>query len=306
MPDLHDPLVPGILWYSCDGMMVIDEHRRILTMNPTLERLTGRTSQEVAGKVECGLLLACRDLQGCPLADCPQECPGLKAIQKFKPVEAAEYTIQDAHGKGIVVSTSYTPIQLPGRPVWALAVMRDITLAKRREKRISRQAMTDPLTALPNRTAMVEISLKEIKRAVRHNRPLTVVMADLDGFKEYNDAYGHLAGDDLLKSLAALLQAGRRAGDLVARYGGDEFAFLLPETDAAGAMVVAERLRYLVQAFPFPKGDNGGVACPRVTISMGVALFPKDGNTFQELLKRADKRLYQAKQLGRNRVVGSE
>jgi len=305
MIPLDGLLVPEILWHSCDGMMVIDEHRRILAMNSAMEQLTGRSAEKAVGKAECGVLFSCRDLKGCPLAEHPEECPGLKAMQQFKPIHSVEYSIRTVEGKGKVLSASYTPIQLPERPVWALVILRDVTQQKRRERQLARQAMTDPLTGLSNRTAFLETFFKELKRAARHSRPLAVAMADLDWFKPYNDRFGHLAGDDLLKTLAGLLRAGRRVTDLITRYGGDEFAFLFPETDAAGAMAVMERVCYTIARFPFVRPGMPPDQTPApITISIGVALFPEDGISVEALLSRADRRLYEAKQNGGNGVLG--
>lgn len=298
--------VPDLMWFSCDGMMVIDEHRVILAVNPAMERLTGRAAADLIGKSECGVLFSCRDLQGCSMEENPAHCPGLKAMHRFTPVRDAEFSIRNAQGKGVVVNASYTPIQLPDRPVWALAVFRDMTSRKKQELRWIQQAMTDPLTALPNRNVFLDLFQKELGRAMRHNRPLAVAMIDLDNFKGYNDAYGHAAGDDLLKTLAGLLRSGRRTSDLAARYGGDEFALLLPETDAAGAMVVADRFCSLVAGFPFAHPDTiQSQAAPRpVHLSIGVSVFPEGGQDSQALLACADRRMYEAKQRGGNNVVG--
>lgn len=310
MPDLMNgnghSMIPELLWKSCDAMMVINEQRKVLAVNPALEQLLGRKAEEIVGKTKCGQLFACRDAEGCSLADKPWECPGLRAMRNLEPVRTAEYAIRSAQGKSIEVSTSYTPIQLRGGPVWALAILRDVTLQKRRETRLTLQAKTDPLTALPNRAAFMESLRKEIKRANRHSHPLAVAMADVDNFKQHNDRFGHLAGDNLLKALARLLHIGRRLPDLVARYGGDEFVLLLPETDAAGAMVVAERLCSTVAHFPFPQREAAGALPPLkpIGISLGVAVFPDDGGFPQHLLACADKRLYEAKRLGGNRAVG--
>jgi len=227
-------------------------------------------------------------------------------MQSFQPVRGAEYSIRIANGKAIVVSSSYTPIQLPDRPVWALVILRDITLQKRKELRLIQQAKTDPLTQLSNRTALQEICLKEIKRAARHHRTLALAMLDVDGFKRYNDTYGHPAGDELLRALVELIRTGRRLSDLVARYGGDEFALLMPETDTAGAVLVAERICQTVARFPFARNHALPTAQDLwpISLSIGVAIFPEDGNVPEELLASADRRLYEAKRKGGNRVMG--
>jgi len=146
----HPPIpAPELVWNSCDGMLVIDDHRRVLAMNQAMERLIGRRSQDVVGRHECGLLFDCKDRHGCALADRPEHCPGLRAMRRFRPVKAAEYSVRAALGRRRPVSTSYTPIQLhPGGPVWALVIMRDIRIQKRREQRLA-QMIQNRITGPP-------------------------------------------------------------------------------------------------------------------------------------------------------------
>lgn len=304
---LNGGITPAIAWDSCDGMMVIDASRRICAMNPSLEALLGCRAQDVIGRHECGVLLACKDEHGCPMRNRLEECPGHTAIQTGEPVKAAEYFIRAAGGRRIAVSASYTPLapQLGG-PRYALVMLRDITAQKQRELQLTRRAMHDVLTGLPNRASFLNACRHELIRAVRHRHPLAVAMADLDGFKVYNDAHGHTAGDALLKDVARLLQAGLRRTELVARFGGDEFALLFPETDLKGARVVAERVRQRVAQFPFLRAPHGsGLAPATLTLSLGVAVFPEDGITVEALLGRADRRLYDAKEARRNCVIAT-
>jgi diguanylate cyclase (GGDEF)-like protein len=120
-------------------------------------------------------------------------------------------------------------------------------------------------------------------------------MADVDHFKQYNDTFGHPAGDEVLKKVARLLQASVREMDCVARYGGEEFCVMLPETSAAGAMILAERICERVAATEFPG--------QKITLSLGVASLPDNGDTPDAVIAAADEALYQAKREGRNRVV---
>ena len=298
---------PGLLWNSCDGMMVIDPQRRILAMNPALERLTGQRAHQVVGRRQCGALFDCQDARGCRLACHLEKCPGLRAMHRAKAIPTTEYTIRTAQEHRVVVNASYTPIRpAPGGPLWSLVVMRDARFQKRQERRLAHQAMLDPLTGLLNRAGFVEAFGRELTRASRYARPLTVVMADLDGFKAHNDHYGHLAGDVLLKGVARAIQSSLRSTELVARYGGDEFVLLLPETDAASALAVAHRLREAVGRIPFVTAQalSDTPPPPPVTVSLGLAVFPADGETLQALLNLADHRLYEAKQQCRSRVVG--
>jgi diguanylate cyclase (GGDEF)-like protein len=158
-------------------------------------------------------------------------------------------------------------------------------------------ARTDELTGLPNFRAFRERIEDEIGRAVRYPDHFGVLVLDLDRFKQYNDRFGHLAGNEALRRVARAIRVTVRSVDFPARYGGEEFAVIVPRIDAAALASMAERIRAAVEAMPAPRD---GAA---LTISIGAALYPLDGKTIDPLFHAADERLYQAKRDGRNRVV---
>jgi diguanylate cyclase (GGDEF)-like protein len=130
---------------------------------------------------------------------------------------------------------------------------------------------------------------------------LTLLMIDVDYFKRYNDTYGHQQGDELLRQIAEILRQNIRQSDIAGRYGGEEFAVILPETDKESAAVLAQRLCEVVARTPFP-GYPGGPPV-RCTVSIGVASYPEDALTVSDLIAAADTALYRAKRFGKNRVV---
>jgi diguanylate cyclase (GGDEF)-like protein len=164
---------------------------------------------------------------------------------------------------------------------------------------LARASRRDALTGLPNRRAFDEELAREVARAARDGKPLAVVVLDADRFKNVNDTHGHAAGDAVLREIAARAATAVRAGDFVARIGGEEFALLLHATDLAGALELAERVRAAMAASPFSTG--GGQL--GVTASLGCAVLAPD-DTPESLVARADARLYDAKRGGRDRVAG--
>jgi len=181
---------------------------------------------------------------------------------------------------------------------------RDITERKRHEAEINRlqqqlrdQAVRDPLTGLHNRRYLDETMDRELARAKRYRHPIGLVMCDLDHFKAVNDRYGHVVGDEVLKAFADLMRSAARGSDIACRYGGEEFLLVLPDMPADAACRRAERLRATLD------GMRIAAAGVQVTASFGVAGFPDDGGTADELTRAADAALYEAKRSGRNRVV---
>ncbi len=184
------------------------------------------------------------------------------------------------------------------RVLTMLATTAALALDNRRlAKDLQKLAVTDDLTQVYNYRYLKTALRRELKRAARFRQQLSVVMIDVDNLKTYNDVNGHLRGSFLLKQLAGLCVEQVRSFDVLAKYGGDEFTIILPQTNRQGAIVVAERVRSAVAEHAFALAPPG-----RITVSLGVATFPEDGQDPLGLLQAADHALYLAKRRGRNRV----
>jgi diguanylate cyclase (GGDEF)-like protein len=156
--------------------------------------------------------------------------------------------------------------------------------------RATRESRTDALTGLSNRRGIEERLNDEVARAIRFGHPLAVLMIDLDDFKSINDRYGHAVGDDILRSTAIAIDNSVRSIDIAGRYGGEEFLVVLPETDASGAEVVAERIRASVERLG-------------ATVSIGLSPIRAEDSSASILVGRADEALYEAKRTGKNRIA---
>jgi two-component system, cell cycle response regulator len=168
--------------------------------------------------------------------------------------------------------------------------------------RLAQLAVTDGLTGLYNHRHLHERLALEVERSQRSGLPLSLLMLDVDHFKQFNDTHGHPAGDEVLRQLARVLNDARRANDVVARYGGEEFAVILVDTAKFTAAKVAERVRERIAAHDFTDAAPQSRATP-ISVSIGVATFPEDGGDAEGLVRAADTALYAAKRAGRNRVV---
>jgi diguanylate cyclase (GGDEF)-like protein len=194
--------------------------------------------------------------------------------------------------------------QLPAEVLTSLRTVLEVPAlavdAALQVKHFDELSVTDDLTSLYNSRFLNQVLRRESKRATRNNRPLSLLFLDLDGFKSVNDRHGHLSGSRALVEAAAVIKSCARETDMAARFGGDEFAVVLPDTGSDGALSVAERVRERIAAHCFLLASDG--LDIRLTASVGVAALPDVASTAEELIKAADTAMYKVKEQGKNGV----
>ncbi|MHB8507828.1 MAG: GGDEF domain-containing protein [Candidatus Dormibacteria bacterium] len=222
----------------------------------------------------------------------------------FAPVPGMPWTVMVSEDQAIFTQDlrALSNGQFFNTLILALIIGGLVIFAGRMFETTERESLSDPLTGLANRRFFQEILLRELRRAQRANQPVSLVIADIDHFKGVNDTYGHNVGDEVLEQVAGIMLSSVRATDFVIRYGGEEFVILLPETRVADATAVADKLRKTIGDTILESTSRPGITL-KVTVSAGVATFPADGQTGEQVILKADKSLYYAKQNGRNRVV---
>jgi diguanylate cyclase (GGDEF)-like protein len=188
-----------------------------------------------------------------------------------------------------------------------LQVIRDLYKGKLKEIEMMKEeairlSYTDDLTGIYNHRFFIEQLTLEVERQRRYSTPLSLLMIDIDYFKHYNDTNGHLAGDQVLKAIAILIQRGVRQSDIVARYGGEEFSAILINTGRETALEIAERVRRNVADTRFP--NESAQPNKDLTVSLGVVTFSSPVSNLTDLIREADQALYRAKKNGRNRIEG--
>ena len=209
------------------------------------------------------------------------------------------------HPIGILYVDNMTVRKFSDQELHSLSVLADFAATAINHAKVHEAtkelARTDGLTGLFNHRYFRDRLATEIARAHRYQRPMVLMMTDIDNFKQINDQHGHLIGDNILKKIATIIRESVREMDVACRYGGEEFCVILPETEMAGALHVAERIRAQVEALtPFLlKRDSTSGA----TVSIGVAAYASGARTADELLTKADEALYLAKSQGKNQVV---
>lgn len=293
---------------------VLNPKRQVVIWNRACERLTGVAASEVIGTNKHWR--AFYEKQRYCLADLvalgrPDKLDGLYPEHTIPDdglgFSAENWCVMPKLGNQLYLAIDAGPIHdEAGKLIAVVETLRDMTDQKRAETALKTLAASDGLTGLANRRSFDQTLAMEWARAQRTRKPLSLLFADVDHFKLYNDLHGHQKGDECLRAVAAVIgENALRPADLSARYGGEEFATIMPETDQEGARKVAERLRDDLAGLQLNHGASG--AGNLVTLSIGIATqVPGEDVCADWLLTRADQALYAAKHSGRNCVVSAD
>ncbi|MRR51525.1 MAG: diguanylate cyclase [Rhodocyclaceae bacterium] len=306
------PLLKEAYCQSLTGMMVLGPEQRVELWNRWLEKVSGIDASEARGRTLTELFpelleSRCHQAVAGALHEGTSALLSLSLNRSPFPLFADEGARQ--RNERLHQQIYVMPLALPDRPRHCLVQIFDVSAAVAREAllrsqafELRRSAYHDGLTGLPNRRRFDEAFDADMRQAFRKQHPVSLVMVDIDYFKDYNDRYGHLQGDQCLRQVADIIGAfARRPTDLASRFGGEEFGLIFPETDLSDAQRLAEGLRQAVEAARIPHAASPLV--PWVTVSIGVASKRPSSETPTDLLlSRADKALYDAKGAGRNRV----
>ena len=307
-PDQERAFANKLLEMLAVPAFVLDTRCKVMIWNRACERLTGVPSREVLGTSEHWRSF--HDQPRPSLADLviQQRTDEIRQIypRQVRPHDATALCAESwcempRVGERRYLAADASPIlDDDGELVAVVQTLRDLTDEKMAQIELEQLATRDGLTGLANRRCFDETLHAEWARALRQKQPLSLLMVDVDNFKAYNDANGHLGGDECLKRIATAVASEMRANDLVARYGGEEFAVILPNESLKGAAIVAERIRCRVERL---KVRNANGADGHVTVSIGAAtaIASPEANPSQ-LVGIADAALYRAKHMGRNRI----
>ncbi len=284
---------------SADILCLVGMDRVMRYVSPASTRLLGWTPEELTGRGPEGFVLD---------DDLPRLAEEIQRRLALK-IDYGTITLRMKKKDGGIAwmefNSQVVRDQATGEAKEVVLVVRDVTERTLREERLAAQALTDSLTELPNRRAFDDALSREWKRTRREKTRMALLLLDIDHFKEFNDQYGHMMGDDCLRAVAGTIKAMLRGSDFAARFGGEEFAIILPATRGTAAMQVAEKVRAAIEKLDIPHAHNHERGC-RVTTSIGVTTaegqMDETCQMPEGLLLAADHALYRAKREGRNRV----
>lgn len=290
-------------------VFVLDAEARVLIWNHACERLTGVSADEIVGTGEHRSIFyeeARPTLADLVIQNRADEVRHIYPRQTRpqatgSALSAEAWCDMPRAGRRRYLAADACPIfDDRGQMTAVVETLRDLTDEKMAQIALEQLATRDGLTGLANRRCFDDTLRAEWARAQRQHQPLSLLMVDVDNFKAYNDAHGHLGGDECLKRIATAVASEMRANDLVARYGGEEFAVILPNQSLKGAAIVAERIRCRVERLEVP---NFLAPIQHVTVSIGAATaLPSPDTNASQLVAIADAALYRAKHMGRNRI----
>jgi len=293
-------------------VFVLDSGGHVLIWNRACERLTGVPADEIIGTENhwrCFYDQARPTLADLVLQNRTDEIRHIyprhgKACPASEHLSVETWCDMPRAGRRRYLAADASPIyEANGQLSAVVESLRDLTEEKMAQLALEKLATRDGLTGLANRRCFDDTLNAEWQRALRQQQPLSLLMVDVDNFKAYNDAHGHLGGDECLKRIATAVASEMRANDLVARYGGEEFAVILPNQSLKGAAIVAERIRRRVEQLQVLNVPNAQLGTQYVTVSIGAAtaIAGPEADASQ-LVAISDAALYRAKHLGRNRI----
>jgi diguanylate cyclase (GGDEF)-like protein/PAS domain S-box-containing protein len=302
----------SLMEHLVTATFVLDKDGRVIIWNRSCERLTGVPANEVVGTRDHWKAFYSKKrmcLSDVLVQGKTDELTKLYAVHAQPSIhgngyKAENWCVMPRIGTRLYLTVDAGPIyDEHGTLIAVVQTIRDNTDYKNTQSALEELAVTDELTGLHNRRFFNEHLNKEWTRGIRNQQPLSLILLDIDYFKQYNDTYGHTAGDECLQSVASILQRSLlRSSDMATRYGGEEFCLLLPNTPLDGAFNVAERIRSNVTKLEIPHKTS--TVSNTVTLSDGiVSLIPSSQDNPSQLVTLADKALYEAKALGRNQSV---
>jgi len=281
-----------------DPFSIFDRNFQIIRVNDAYARMRNKEASELVGR-------KCHEVLQNRTGVC-DECVVNTTFNSAEPCLKEKFIIlHDGTGIWMEIST-YPILDEDGRVSHTIEYTRDITDRKRSEEekrrlieKLEYLSNTDGLTELMNRRALTNSLLYEIDRAKRYNSELSLILCDIDNFKEINDTYGHDAGDQTLQTIAAALKTILRKADIAGRYGGDEFMLILPETSIKGAEKIADKILFAVRNAEMSFMEDKSI---RLSLSIGLSSLETDSDTTDSFIKRTDDAMYASKQGGRDRV----